>query len=103
MPSKKTSNELTTSEQASMSDASDSVPPHEVQENVKIRDFLYHDVRRVSSLLAQFQTYGVRQQVKAIESAARIAVTETTVGGQFGVPMVGQGQAGLEPVRKLNP
>ena len=71
MPSNETNNEQMKSDAAPKSGESGSGRPREGQKSNSVYDFLYHDARRIASFLAQFETYGVLQQVKATEVAAR--------------------------------
>lgn len=96
MPSKKTSKEVKKSEEALPSDAPDYGVHYEDQQSISIRDFLYHDTRRVGSFLAQFEAYGVLQQVKAIESTAQTNVRKVGLSGGIKVPLVAQGNIGRD-------
>lgn len=78
------------------SEANDSGPLSEAPQGASVFDFLYHDVRRVGSFLAQFETYGVPSQVKATESASRSEGSRTTAGGGVDVLTFVKAQAGLE-------
>jgi hypothetical protein len=78
MSSNDTSNELTKFDEAPKSAADGSVPLPRNQRNNSVFDFLYDDHRRIASFLAQFETYGVLQQVKATESVSHKGTSETS-------------------------
>jgi hypothetical protein len=78
MPSNETPDERAKSNAVLKSGTSGLEPLQKDQKRNSVYDFLYHDVRRIASFLAQFETYGVLQQVKAIEAASR---TESTKSG----------------------
>jgi hypothetical protein len=93
MPLNETKSELAKSEKAPMSDASGSVTPSKDRKNDSVLDFLYHDIRRVASFLAQFETYGLLQQVKATESVGHSGTSRTTHSA--GVDLVTIAKAGV--------
>jgi hypothetical protein len=95
MPSNETDDELTRSEEAPKSAESGLEPQQEDQKNNLVYDFLYHDARRIASFLAQFETYGVLQQVKATESVGHVGTSKTTIAANAGVPLVAKGAAAL--------
>jgi hypothetical protein len=96
MPSNRTENELTTSDETLPSDESGFEPVPGDQPNEPVRDFLYHNARRVGSFLAQFEAHGLPQQVKATESVGQAQTTRTAVAAGVKVPMVAHGQGGLD-------
>jgi hypothetical protein len=96
MPSHETSNEPTISDEVPKNDESASGNSITDQKNNSVYDFLYHDVRRIASFLAQFQTYGVLQQIKATESVGRSGTSKTVISGDLGVPLVAKGSATLD-------
>ncbi|MBB5049854.1 hypothetical protein HNR60_004638 [Rhodopseudomonas rhenobacensis] len=59
-------------------DANASERPLGALESSSVYDFLYHDARRIAAFLAQFETYGVLQGVKAHESVGRSSATKAT-------------------------
>lgn len=61
-----------------------------------VYDFLYQDVRRVGSFLAQFDEYGVRQSVKATESVGRAQTVRGAAAGTLGLPAVFGGTANID-------
>lgn len=96
MPSNEIGNELTSFNEAQASGGPDSERRSEDQSGNSVRDFLYHDVRRIASFLAQFHTYGVLQQVKATEAVGRSGASKTVISGDVGVPMVAKGTATMD-------
>ncbi|MFK5596505.1 hypothetical protein ACFZ8E_05805 [Methylobacterium sp. HMF5984] len=88
MPSGKTSSapetfdETQTSEERDYEEHSGALPSNSVY------DFLYQDVRRVGSFLAQFQKYGPRTNVKAIESVGSAQTVKGAALGTLGLPAV---------------
>ncbi|MBS7588308.1 DUF6414 family protein [Ancylobacter defluvii] len=61
-----------------------------------VYDFLYHDARRVASYLAQFQSYGSTQSVRATESVGRTSTRRTSASANIGVPGVAGGRTDLD-------
>jgi len=61
-----------------------------------VYDFLYQDVRRVGSFLAQFEEYGVRQAVKATESVGQTSTLKGAAMGTLGLPTVMGGSASVD-------
>jgi hypothetical protein len=96
MPSNRTENELTTSDETLPADESGFEPAPEDQPSEPVRDFLYHDARRVGSFLAQFEVHGLPQQVKATESVGQAQATKTAVTAGAKVPMVAHGQGTVD-------
>jgi hypothetical protein len=88
-----TRNELTKSEKAPTSGEGASAQEREGQKRDSVLDFLYHDHRRIASFLAQFETYGILQQVKATESVGRIGSSRTTHSA--GLDLVTVAKAGI--------
>jgi len=86
MPSNETNNEPTSFDEAPKNAETASGPQQEDQKSNSVFDFLYHDSRRIASFLAQFETYGVLQQVKATESVGRTGSSKTTASA--GVDLV---------------
>jgi hypothetical protein len=86
MPSNETRNEPTKFEEAQKSDATDLGQRQQGQKNNSVFDFLYRDSRRIASFIAQFETHGVLQQVKATEAVGRTGSSKTTASG--GVDLV---------------
>jgi hypothetical protein len=93
MPSNETKKGLTRSSVASKNDAIDLERQPGGREKNSVYDFLYHDVRRIGSFLAQFETYGVLQNIKASDSTGRTTATKTGVAASGGIPSLAQGQA----------
>src|SRR6476660_9534277 len=93
MPSKKTEREQRKSAEASMRAANDLDQPIEDHEGFAIRDFVYHDARRIASFLAQFHEYGLRNQIKATETYGRVTSSKTIVGASASIPALAQGKA----------
>lgn len=73
-----------------------SEPQQESRARNSVFDFLYHDVPRISSFLAQFETYGVLQQIKASESVGHSGTSKTVITGDLGVPLVAKGAVALD-------
>jgi hypothetical protein len=61
----------------------------EGQVNDSVYDFLYHDVRRVGSFLAQFDEAGYLQQLKQTEGVARSYSRSTRFAATGSIPLVG--------------
>lgn len=57
---------------------SSSGPPSADQEQSSVYDFLYHDARRIAAFLAQFNTYGILNSVKAQEAVGRSSSTKAS-------------------------
>lgn len=74
----------------------DSDAPYEGPPPNSVYDFIYQDVRRIGSFLAQFDEHGVRQLVKATETAGRTEVTRTAANGSITLPLVGAGGGTLD-------
>src|SRR5689334_5905230 len=91
MPSNEIDREQTKSDEASTSNSSDSKRQQESPQSVSVLDYLYHDVPRVASYLAQFGNYGVPQQSKTGQIAKRGSVTKTGVAAGVDVPLVAKG------------
>jgi hypothetical protein len=91
MPSNETKSESTKFEEVPKNAASDLEPRQEDQRSNSVFDFLYHDSRRIASFLAQFETYGVLQQVKATESISRTGGSKTTASAGVDVVTVMRG------------
>lgn len=53
-----------------------------------VYDFLYQDVRRVGSFLAQFEEHGVRQSIKSTEGTGRAQTVKGGATGTLGLPAV---------------
>jgi len=70
MPSNEIENELSKSDLPQKNEGDDLSPQQADQRANSVFDFLYHDHRRIASFLAQFETYGVLQQVKALEAVS---------------------------------
>ncbi|MBX9824777.1 MAG: hypothetical protein K2Y27_07250 [Xanthobacteraceae bacterium] len=83
MPSSETENEPSKSDEAQKSDEIASGPQSAAQKSNLVFDFLYHDHRRIASFLAQFETYGVLQQVKALEYTSESDTTKTGLTTNF--------------------
>lgn len=96
MPSSETKSELTTSNEAHLSEEGAFAPLPDEQIDKPVRDFLYHDARRIASFLAQFETYGLTQQIKSTESVGQARTTKTAIAGALKVPFVGAGKAGVD-------
>jgi len=84
---------LTKLEKPPTSGESVSALPHEDRKNDSVLYFLYHDYRRIASFLAQFETYGILQQVKATESVGRTESSRTSHSA--GVDLVTVAKAGV--------
>ncbi|WP_210166722.1 hypothetical protein [Methylobacterium sp. ARG-1] len=67
---------------------SGSEEPYEDQPRDSVYDFIYQDVRRIGSFLAQFDEYGVRQSVKATQSTGRNESTRGAATGSVSIPHV---------------
>ncbi len=91
MPSNEQGSELTKSDEVSKNASSDSGVPQGVQGSNLVFDFLYHDARRIASFLAQFETYGVLQQVRTTETAARLGTTKAGASAGLDVPLLAKG------------
>jgi hypothetical protein len=74
----------------------DSARQPEDRKNNLVFDFLYHDARRIASFLAQFQTYGVLQQVRATESVGRIGSSKATASAGVDVPAIARGGVAID-------
>ena len=96
MPTNEIKSEQKKSELTPTSDGGDLGQQREDQRNEPVLDFLYHDARRVASLLSQFETYGTPQQVKAIESVRTSQTTKTNFGADIGMPLVAKGTIGRD-------
>lgn len=86
----------TTSSEASQNGGADSGRQQQAPAKNSVYDFLYHDARRIASFLAQFQTYGVAQSIKATEGAGRSETTKGAVEASGGVPLIAAGKAGID-------
>lgn len=96
MQSRLIKNELMKSDEVPLSDASASERQQGDQASDSVYDFLYHDSRRIASFLAQFETYGVPQQVKASEAVAQIQTTKGGLGASLQLPLLAKGQANVD-------
>lgn len=96
MPSEKTSSEQTKSDGTPTSEEQDYEAHSRAQRSNSVYDFLYQDVRRVASFLAQFEEYGVRQSVKATESVGNTQTLRGSATGTIGLPSVMGGSANLD-------
>ncbi|TXN44629.1 hypothetical protein [Methylobacterium sp. WL7] len=61
-----------------------------------VYDFIYQDVRRIGSFLAQFEEHGVRQLIKATEAVSKTESTRSTASGTISVPLVGGGGGSVD-------
>lgn len=77
-------------------DVSASEAPYEGPPQNSVYDFIYQDVRRIGSFLAQFDEHGVRQSVKATEATGRVEGTRTSASGNLSVPLVGGGGGAVD-------
>ncbi|MCJ2009219.1 hypothetical protein [Methylobacterium sp. J-092] len=96
MPSGKTSSAPETSDETQTSEERDYEEHSGDQPNNSVYDFLYQDVRRVGSFLAQFEEYGVRQAVKATESVGQTQALKGAASGTIGLPSVMGGSASMD-------
>ena len=96
MPSNRTENELTTSGRTLPSGENGFEPLAGGQPSEPVRDFLYHDARRIGSFLAQFEVHGLPQQVKATESVGQVQATKTVMTAGAKVPLVAHGQGSVD-------
>lgn len=96
MPSEKTSSEPTKSEETLTSEEQDYEAHSGARPSNSVYDFLYQDVRRVASFLAQFEEYGVRQSVKATESVGNTQTVKGSATATAGLPAVFGGSANLD-------
>jgi hypothetical protein len=96
MPSNETSKNPTRSREVLTGASDDSENLSENPERNSVYEFLYHDVARVASFLAQFETYGVLLNTKATEIAGRSTTTKGLVSAKGGVPLIAEGQASLD-------
>ncbi|UYW33622.1 hypothetical protein [Methylorubrum extorquens] len=96
MPSKETLSEQTTSDEMPTSGEEDYEAPSAAPPSNSVFDFLYQDVRRIGSFLAQFEEYGVRQSVKATEAVGQTQAVKGTASGTIGLPAVMGGSATID-------
>ncbi|TXN20031.1 hypothetical protein [Methylobacterium sp. WL9] len=96
MPLSKTSSEPQTSDATPTSEENGCEGLSAGPPSGSVYDFLYQDVRRVGSFLAQFDEYGVRQSVKATESTGRTQTVKGTASGTVGLPAVLGGSATVD-------
>ncbi len=96
MPSQKTKSGLMISRKAPKNASKDSREQPKGHESPSVYDYLYHDVQRIASFLAQFETYGVLGQVKATESAGRTTAQKTDLSVAGKVPLVAEGRVTLD-------
>lgn len=85
-----------TSEEMQTSGEADSEEHFEAPKRSSVYDFLYQDVRRVGSFLAQFDEYGVRQSVKATESVGKAQAVKGAASGTLGLPSVMEAAANID-------
>lgn len=77
-----------TSDATPTNEEADFEEPSAGQKSNSVYDFLYQDVRRVGSFLAQFEEHGVRQLIKATESTGRAQTVKGAASGTLGLPAV---------------
>lgn len=65
-------------------------------EGSSVYDFLYHDARRVGSILSQLGQFGQLLNLKHKQGSGETSTTKSTLGGTGGVPGVGSATAGGE-------
>ncbi|MHC2104097.1 hypothetical protein [Methylobacterium sp. CM6246] len=86
MPSDKTKNDQPKSEKTLTNEEEDYEAHSGALPSTSVYDFLYQDVRRVGSFLAQFDEYGVRQSVKATESVGQTQTLKEPLSERSGCP-----------------
>jgi hypothetical protein len=96
MPSNEPSSGSKRSEEAPKNAVSDLGPQQGDQRSNSVFDFLYHDSRRIASFLAQFETHGVLQQVKATESVDHTGSSKTTASAGVDVVTVMRGGVAID-------
>ena len=95
MPSKKTKAALTKSDKTPTSVGTDLEVQLQDQKSTSVCDYLYTDVIRVSSFLAQFEEYGLLQSVVANEEEERSEEQKVKIGFGVKAAVIG-GDAGEE-------
>lgn len=91
MPSNKPSVVPPQSKQVQKSGVTNSEAESPDHGRTSVYDFLYHDSQRIASFLAQFETYGVLQNVKASESVGQASTSKATLVGEAGIPLTLKG------------
>ena len=84
------------SNEAQTSDADASEKQSQDQRSNFVYDFLYHDVRRIASFLAQFQDYGILQSIKSTESTSHSGSVKGGVEAGLSVKVIGHGKGAID-------
>jgi hypothetical protein len=92
MPPNETKSELAKLEKAPQAAEGDSVKQSGDPERRLLLDLFYHDYRRVALFLAQLETYGLLQQVKATEAVSHIGTESTTKSAGAGIASLLKGE-----------
>lgn len=95
MPSSETGSEGSASSAKDELERTSFESPSVERPAASVRDFLYHDARRIASFLAQFQTYGVAHAIRSTESVRESRSQETIAGADVGVPALIKGSTTL--------
>lgn len=79
---------MTSSKTNKKSDTQALNPEPDAQEKDSVFDFLYHDVRRVASFLAQFDDFGHITQIRHSENAGKSRTTKAQAKVSANLPLV---------------